>query len=75
MNSLFHVAVMALLLILATSHEALAQYLAWAKTIDSAYGDSTNSIVIDPSGNLVIGGAVGGRADFGGSMGLSLIHI
>jgi hypothetical protein len=72
MNSLFHVAVMALLLILATSHEALAQYLAWAKTIDSAYGDSTNSIVIDPSGNLVIGGTVGGRADFGGSMGTGI---
>jgi hypothetical protein len=72
MNSLFRVAVTALLLILSTSHEAMAQYLAWAKTIDSANGDSANSIVIDPSGNIVIGGTVGGRADFGASMGTGI---
>src|SRR5262245_6721208 len=63
------VAVMAILLILYTSHQAMAQRLAWAKTIDSTYGDSANSIAIDPSGNLIIGGTVGGRADFGGGMG------
>src|SRR5262245_47064442 len=61
------VAVMALLVILSTSHQAMAQSLAWAKTIDRAYGDSVNSIAIDPGGNLIIGGAVGGRADFGGT--------
>ena len=66
------VVMMALLVVLSSSHQAMAQWLAWAKTIDSSYGDSTNSIAIDPSGNLVIGGAVGGRADFGGGLGTAI---
>jgi hypothetical protein len=72
MNSLSRAVVMALLLILSTSHQAMAQQLAWAKTIDSAYGDSANSIAIDPSGNLLIGGTVGGRADFGSGQGTGM---
>src|SRR5262245_20894321 len=72
MNSLSRVAALAALLILTTSHQARAQRLAWSKTIDSTLGDSTNSIAIDPSGNIIIGGTVGGRADFGGGQGAGI---
>ena len=42
--------------------------IAWAKRAGSTGGDSGNAVTIDPSGNVLVAGAIKGGVDFGGGV-------